>query len=773
MSRHLAIHGHFYQPPRENPWTETVAVEPSAAPFNDWNERITAECYRPNAHARIVDDHGLVVAIVNNYTLLGFDLAPTLAAWLERNDPHTYGHILEADAAAGTAIAHPFHHVILPLADPRDRRTEIRWGLADFRHRFGRPAEGMWLPECAVDDETLAILAEEGVRFTILSPYQVVGGVPGGTPARFVHPDGEAEVALLLFDPSLSHDIAFGPGALPPQVLATRALEGPGPLTLLATDGETFGHHHHFAERAVAYALGVEAPRRRLGTGSLAAVLTHADPGPAVTVHPSAWSCAHGLGRWSDDCGCSTGGRPGSDQRWRRHLRAALDLLRDHCHTVFETRGSAVLRDPWAARDAYVHVLLDPTRLGSFLATHLLDGASQEEALTLLEAERHALSMYTSCGWFFHDLAGIETLQVLRYAARCIDLLEEVDGEPPLAEMLEVLERARSNDPAQGNGRSVWERHVVTSRVTPARVAAHLALLDLLERRGPGVVVGGYEVVGDGHRYDDRGGLALTSGTVTLLHRRTRRVHRFVVGALRLGGGLDVVGWCRPAGGAAADEAALSRLREDFAAGAPLTTLLARMAAELGPHEFGVADALPGESPGGLLQSAAEGLADRFGGAVERLLGDNRQVFTALAASRHPLPLEVRLPVQLALARRLEADLVSLSHRLDHATLRAAETLMEEAAEVGIVLDASRVLHAAEDALSELARRAAIEHDDDAAVLGTELVRTLHHFGIHPPVQTPQEHVYRVLLGTGATTGPLANFGRALGLAVGNLGVPS
>ncbi|HZI37465.1 MAG TPA: glycoside hydrolase, partial [Acidimicrobiia bacterium] len=350
----LVIHAHFYQPPRENPWTEEVPREPSAAPFHDWNARISAESYRPNAFARIFDADGRVLSIVNNYEELSFNIGPTLMSWLERHQPDVYGRIQEAEAeAGGGAIAQAWNHMILPLANERDIRTQIRWGLADFRHRFGREAKGMWLPETAVNPFVLQVLAEEGVGFTILAPGQVaaIRPLPGRTSRslaavpnrawtpidgdhpvdtrvayRFVHPRRKGlTVDLVVYHGGLSHALAFE--SVTSEALVERAAAAAGRrggLVAIALDGETFGHHHKWADRALAYALTAEAPRRGLEVTNLASWLERNPPLYEAQVHESAWSCAHGVGRWSADCGCRTGGPEGANQRWRAPLRAAL-----------------------------------------------------------------------------------------------------------------------------------------------------------------------------------------------------------------------------------------------------------------------------------------------------------------------------------------------------------------------------------------------------------------------------------------------------------------
>src|SRR5581483_4078860 len=402
----LVVHGHFYQPPRENPWTEEVSREESAAPYHDWNERITAECYRPNGWARVFDEHGRVSAIVDNYAYLSFDVGPTLMSWLEVHEPAVYERILEADRAGGGAIAQAYNHMILPLASERDVRTQVRWGLADFQHRFGRRSRGMWLPETAANDDVLRVLVEEGVGFTILAPSQAVavrpldggdwvdvsdGSIAGGRPHRWFHPDGSGRfLDIVFYDDPISRDLAFGLTGLSSQELVRRvvAAAADGAPVCLATDGETFGHHHKFAERALAYAFHHEADAAEL--------IAEMPPTHEVRIRESAWSCVHGVARWADDCGCHTGGAPGWNQAWRRPLRAALDLLRDHAAEVFERRGSAVLRHPWRARDDYIDVVLGRRSPDDLLREHARRGADRVEALTLLEAQRHALLMYTS-----------------------------------------------------------------------------------------------------------------------------------------------------------------------------------------------------------------------------------------------------------------------------------------------------------------------------------------------------------------------------------------
>ncbi|HEX6567890.1 MAG TPA: DUF3536 domain-containing protein [Acidimicrobiales bacterium] len=770
--------------------------QPSAAPHHDWNERVTAECYRPNGWARILDDHGRIVDIVDNYERLSFNVGPTLLSWLETHAPETYGRIVAADRAGRRAIAQAYGHAILPLCNDRDLRTHIRWGLADFRHRFGRPAEGMWLPETAVDDRVLATLAEEGVGFTILAPAQIAAVRPRGhgrdDPAgdagwrrlhegdgadlpgavRWRHPDDPSlGVDLVVYDGPISHDVAFG--GFPSQVVVDRIVgrgRNRGDLVSVACDGETFGHHHTYADRGVAHALTVEAPRRGVALPRLADWLAEHPPAVEARVRLSAWSCTHGVGRWDDDCGCHTGGEPGWSQAWRRPLREALDQVRDHAVAVFERRAPAVLRNPWAARDAYVDLVLGASTVERFAEQHVVGGAAVAagdgetaggdaagsealvEALTLLESQRHALLMYTSCGWFFNDLAGIETTQILRYAACCLDLLATLGERPPVDAVLATLARAQSNDADEGDGRQVWRRHVEASRVDPGRVAAHLAMTELLAG-GAGYAeadrIDGYEVVREGHDAVDRGGVAVCAGRVALTHRRTRRTTRWAYAAVHLGG-LEVFGAVRPASpqdstdGGAADAADVAALVDATRRGDRVTTLLRLVVDRFGPREFGLESALPGVGED-LLRATARGLADRFVAAYDQLRADNHDTLAALAVAGTPLPAELRGPVELALARRLDAAVAACGGSTDPATYRVVRALAREAREEGVRLSSpaassalARAVGRAVDAAATTPTRATV----DAAVGMACLAREL---GLDVPLDVAQERVHEAL----------------------------
>lgn len=463
----VVLHGHAYQPPRANPRTGRVPIEPTAAPFSNWNERITAECYRPNAFARIFDDSGRIVRIVNNFERMSFDLGPTLARWLETAAPDVHDRIVAGDRIGRTAIAHPFHHAILPLAPIEDARTELLWGIADFERRFGRSPKGVWFAETAVDEATLALLPGLGIEFTVVAPYQVRPAVPPGSVGRWDGPTGSVD--LVAYDGFVSHDLAFGNvlGDTTAMVKRMTNAAPAGGLVVAATDAETFGHHHRFTERGVAHALFEVVDQCGLRTGGLEGLLADVPRSAVDAVPASAWSCAHGVGRWIEDCGCATDGPDGWHQLWRGPLRAALVLLRDHAVEVFKRRGAEVFVDPMAARDAFGSVLADETAWPKYVADQLLPGADQDLARLLLDSQEATLASFTSCAWFFADLARREVVIVFQEAQRSAELLAAIGEHAPIDEALEVLGAAPSNRTDVPTGIEVWHAAATDDGVLP------------------------------------------------------------------------------------------------------------------------------------------------------------------------------------------------------------------------------------------------------------------------------------------------------------------
>jgi len=512
MAHFICIHGHFYQPPRENPWIEAVEAEDSAWPFHDWNERVDAECYAPNAASRILDDHGRIDRIVNNYARISFNFGPTLLAWLEANDPETYAGVIEADrdsrerfSGHGSALAQAYNHMILPLANPRDRRTQIIWGIADFCHRFGREPEGLWLPETAVDVATLEELAACKIAFTILAPHQAarfrrigerdwqeVNGakIDPTRPYLAALPSGR-RLALFFYDGPISRAIAFEGLLSNGETFVARLKSGfnaqrdGDQLVHIATDGESYGHHHRFGDMALAWALGaIERDGQPQLTNYGEYLAAHPPTWEAEIVECTSWSCSHGIERWRSDCGCNSGAKPGWRQTWRGSLRAALDWLRDTLATTFEHAGAEFFTDVWAARDAYIEVILDrsPEHLEAFLTRHArrpLAATERIAACKLLEMQRHTLLMFTSCGWFFDDIAGIETVQILKYAGRALSLAQDFTGEALEPQFLARLATAPSNLASAGDGAQIYLASVKPAVADLYKIGAHWAITTL------------------------------------------------------------------------------------------------------------------------------------------------------------------------------------------------------------------------------------------------------------------------------------------------------
>ncbi|WP_392533575.1 DUF3536 domain-containing protein [Nostoc sp. C117] len=613
---YVTVHGHFYQPPRENPYLDAIERQPSAAPFHDWNERIHWECYRPNAFARVLNDRGEVVEIVNNYEHFSFNIGPTLMSWLERYDVEVYQRILEADANSsqrlhghGNAIAQVYNHIIMPLANERDKYTQIRWGKEDFRSRFGRDPEGIWLAETGVDYATLEALVAEGIRFVILAPSQALRCRPSQTPDHpnpewievggsqidatrpyrcYLKPtldtstsplstipdspkdessEGLPYIDIFFYDGPISRDMGFSDVVYNSNRFAGRigsAVRGDHRLAQLisvATDGETFGHHKKGTEKTLAYAFTKEFPQHGWTVTNFAHYLSLNSPSWEVELKSvTAWSCAHGVDRWQDDCGC--GGEGGVwHQKWRRPLRDALNWLRDQLIEVYEEHGRELFRDPWQARDEYIQVMRDRSsaNVNRFLSrhqTHKLTAAEQVDALRLLEMQRHALLMFTSCGWFFEEISRPEGTQILRYAARALELAGEVAGVQLEKGFLKHLGLAPSNVDSFKHGAEIYRQLVLTAQVGFKQVAAHYAISSLFTNHKPAETrnsLSGKDA-GDKHHHPSQkrvycyaaneldyqlqrmGSLTLAVGNLKLVSEITWESEHLVFAVLHLGG---------------------------------------------------------------------------------------------------------------------------------------------------------------------------------------------------------------------------------------------
>ena len=539
----ICVHGHFYQPPRENPWLGEVETQHSAYPYHDWNDRINAECYAPNAFARFEGQD-----FVSNYEFMSFDFGPTLLSWLESHAPDVYAKILEADrrgagrfSGHGPAVAHPYYHVILPLASDLDRRTLIRWGLCDFEWRFGRKPEGLWLPEMAVDMKTLEILAEAGMKFVILSPLQacrvktgegwqnVTGGrINTKMPYICRLPSG-GEIQVIFRDEWISNDLAFGGLARNGREMAERLVRATPDqgITLVAVDGETFGHHTPGGDRELARCLEILSSRSDVRLTVPAEYLEKNPPTCEVEIRENtSWSCLHGIERWRGDCGCSTGTHPGWSQAWRAPLRNAMDWLARHLAEIYERFSSEYLRDPWQARDDYIGLLLDRSaeNVERFFSRHALRRLNPEEkvkVMILLEMERHAMAMFTSCGWFFDDVSEISTVAILSHASRAMQLARRVSGIYLEGGFLEILRGAKSNLPEVGDAVNLYRTVVLPLRSDLRRVVANFAIRFLLSGYPKSVEMYNCEIENLETKVIQGDGQTLAIGSVRILCRET------------------------------------------------------------------------------------------------------------------------------------------------------------------------------------------------------------------------------------------------------------
>jgi alpha-amylase/alpha-mannosidase (GH57 family) len=574
-NRFVCIHGHFYQPPRENPWLEAIEIQDSAFPYHDWNERIAAECYAANTLSRIWDLKGRIEKLVNNYASISFNFGPTVLLWMEKFAPEVYDAIREADRQSrekfsghGSALAQAYNHMILPLANSRDKQTQIIWGIHDFEYRFGRKPEGLWLPETAADLASLDVLAQHGIAFAILSPSQaqqvrplkqkewfdVSGGrIDPGMAYRIALPSGRS-MSLFFYDGPIAQALAFEGLLNSGEAFVNRLMsafpddQSSPRLVHIATDGESYGHHHHGGDMALAYALEYIESQELARLTNYGQYLENHPPTHEVEIFEnSSWSCMHGIERWQADCGCNSGGNPGWNQSWRGPLRAALDWLRDEVNPAYERLAGKLLTDPWAARDAYIDIVLDrsPERVDAFLKYHATRSLSDEDEITvlkLMELQRYAMLMYTSCGWFFDELSGIETVQVIQYAGRVLQLAEQLFTDNFELGFLQHLEQAKSNLPQHGNGRAIYEKFVRPAMLSLPAVGAHYVISSLFQDDDERISVYAYSAVMEDCRNFQAGGTKLKIGRTKVSSKITRISANLSFAVLYLGNHTIVCG---------------------------------------------------------------------------------------------------------------------------------------------------------------------------------------------------------------------------------------
>lgn len=730
-NRFVCIHGHFYQPPRENPWLEDLEVQDSAAPYHDWNERITAECYAPNAVSRILDGDGKIIELVNNYAKMSFNFGPTLLSWLERHRGEVYKQIIDADvisrsahAGHGNAIAQCYNHAIMPLASERDKLTQVKWGIADFQFRFGRKPEGMWLPETAVDLATLQVLSEHGIKFTILAPHQAEAvRAPGeawqDVSHRRIDPTrayrcplkNGKHIDLFFYNAQVSHAISFESLLRSGDRLAERLASSfddrrdHAQLVNVATDGETFGHHSEFGEMALAYAIG------KIEREGLARITNY---GEYLALHPpthevkisenTSWSCAHGVERWRSDCGCNSGNTH-YHQRWRGPLRQALDWLRAKLDIVFEHEGSVFLKDVWAALDDYILVVLE-VRLDrssqareAFLDKHARRQLSESEMVNtwrLLEMQRHAALMYTSCGWFFDDISNIETVKNIEYAARSIQLAREASGADLEPQFIANLEKVPGSKPQLSDGAKVYDRLVKPSIANLKKGLAHYGISSLVEEYAPEQQIFSFEFDRRDYRREKTLGRTLAVGAVNVRSEITREQFEGMFVVLHLGG-YDFHCTVRERLSADEYEGLMEKLFRSFNEDST-RDLLRAIDAGVDGDSFALKDLFDDERRkiGRLLLGDA---LDRSRDHYRRIYEESRDVMRLLTSMKIPAPDSLKKPAEYVLSQKLEQACSELKREaLSEAQLsEAAASILREAESLDCEVDLSGLKGALEE----------------------------------------------------------------------------
>ncbi|HEY0321286.1 MAG TPA: DUF3536 domain-containing protein [Pyrinomonadaceae bacterium] len=799
MKASLVIHGHFYQPPRENPWTDTVEREAGAQPFHDWNERIHYECYRANAFARISDRYNRVESIVNNYARINFNFGPTLLTWLEHHHPKTYERILEADRESihhrsghGNAIAQGYNHAILPLCNERDRRTQIRWGIEDFRFRFKRDPESLWLPETACDDATLGALIDEGLAYVILSPTQAErvrpidgdewrsvtdGNIDTSIPYRYFHRDGTGRsIAVFFYHGGLARSIAFEGALASSRALVEKFAQvaegGEGRFVSVATDGETYGHHFRFGDRGLAHALEVEAEPQGLRVTNYGEHLEENPPVWEVEIslglegEGTSWSCAHGVSRWIRDCGCTTNSTEGWTQKWRTPLRQALDFLRDEAARSFEETAGKLFLDPWAARDDYIKLVVSRHRFREeFLYRHAgrwLREEEKERALTFLELQRHSMLMYTSCGWFFSDISGIETVQDLEYAGRVLDLMEELELESPRERFLEILSEAESNKSEMGNGADIFRRFVDTARVTPPAIAASHAISSLVSHEEDTGEMAGFRFSREEFSRKQHGRLKLATGRMILDSVWTGRHYDYAFASMHFGG-VDFLCTLKAFPGEAEFTDAAGKLWSNFRT-ASLPTMLRQMQVLFGPEEFGLEHVLP-EDRERIAEIIFKNLVKRFTDEYVLLYRENRRRIEMLQRAGFELPLELRAAAEFTFSKRFEEEIRRQQQSRDPLAYKKAIRIAHEAAKRGYKLERSSSRPIFEEMIQGALHLAVTEISYENIHSALALISLAEALGIDVNLDKPQEEIYEALKKGSVTGEAIAELAAKVGLA--------
>ena len=715
----LTIHGHFYQPPRENPWLEAIELQDSALPFHDWNERINKECYNPNSVSKIVDSRNRILDVVNNYEYMSYNFGPTLLSWMEQFAPLTYERIIKADIESisehnghGNAIAQVYNHIIMPLANEHDKETQIKWGIRDFEYRFGRKPEGMWLAETAVDDDTLRILEANGIKFTILSPYQADKFKKKGDkewtdvswgnidPARSYKYNIKSapgkSIDLFFYDGAISRSVAFDELLKDGNKFIKRLKEGVSDcrdfpqIVNIATDGESYGHHTKFGDMALAYVLKVKAKDEGFKITNYAEYLEKYRSDCEVEIkQASSWSCFHGVGRWKEDCGCSTGGHPGWNQKWRKPLREALDYLRDELVIIFEQEGPKYFDNVWEVRNKYIDVILDRNEMNvkKFQQENFKPDLSDEQkvhAMELLEIQRQAMLIYTSCGWFFSEISGIETVQIMKYAARAMQLATKFSNKDLETHFLEILSDAKSNIPEHGTGKDIFERFVKPSIVTTKQIASLWALSSLYQDFEDEESVYCYTIKKEAYKKVQKGSSTFVVGHIEIQSKITLQKSNVMFALMQYSGG-DF-------------HCAIKEYSDDFEFNKiktnliktflmnPLTEIIRAMDECFGKEYFTLKDIFI-EERRKILQILLKGKLEKFSQTYQVMYDEGKGSIYHLQGLGLKIPDEFKISAAYALSHKFNDIVVHSGGFLDEDSIQQATDLNYEAKKIDIQLD--------------------------------------------------------------------------------------
>lgn len=716
----LTIHGHFYQPPRENPWLEAIELQDSALPFHDWNERITRECYNPNSVSKIVDNRNRILDVVNNYGLMSFNFGPTLLSWLEHYAPLTYERIIKADIESidehnghGNAMAQVYNHMIMPLANEHDKQTQVKWGIRDFEYRFGRKPEGIWLAETAVDDETLRVLAENGIKFTVLSPYQALKmkkstdkdwtDVSWGNidPARSytynIKSAPGKSIDLFFYDGAISRSVAFDELLKDGNKFVRRLKEGVSDnrnypqLVNIATDGESYGHHTKFGDMALAYVLKIRAEDEGFEITNYAEYLSKYKSDYEVDIkEASSWSCFHGVGRWKEDCGCSTGGHPGWNQKWRKPLRNALDYLRDELITIYEKEAGKYFNvDPWKVRNNYIDVILDrsESNVKKFQNKYFLsdlNDADKVKAMMLLEIQRQAMLMYTSCGWFFSEISGIETVQIMKYAARAMQLAASFSSKDYESKFLEILSEAKSNLSEYGTGKDIYERFVKPSVITQKQIASLWAISSLYQDFEDEENVYCYTIKQHDYQKVQKGNTTFIAGHIEIKSRITLDSANLTFALMQFSGG-DFHCAIKEF----SDDATYNKMKSDLIKIYmlnPQTEIIRALDENFGKEYFTLKNIFI-EERRKILQIMLKGKLEKFAQTYQDMYDQGKGSIYHMQNLGLTIPNEFKIAATYALSHKFNDLVVHSGGFIDHSTLQQALDINFEARKMEIKLD--------------------------------------------------------------------------------------